>query len=106
LANNFLSTLGLTRRAGALIKGRTEVSEALSENRVTEFFISSDVSQNSLKEITKMAQAYNAKVYKVNFTKDDLGAAAGVKPIAVFAIDNKGLLNSLKKSDCIEEAEI
>lgn len=106
MANNFLSTLGLTRRAGALIKGRTEVSEALMEARVKEFFISNDVSENSMKEIRKMKQIHNAKVYRVNFTKEDLGNAAGLKPLAVFAIENKGLLDSLKKSDCVEEADI
>ena len=91
MTDNFLSTLGLARRAGFLMRGRTEVADGIKSGEIKEFFVSSDISQNSLKEADKLGLFLS-----VPYTKEELGCAAGVKPMAIFGIKDRGMCDLLK----------
>ena len=99
MTDGFLLTLGLSRRAGFLLRGRTEVADGIKNGEIKEFFVSSDISQNSFKEIEKLGFFIS-----LPYTKEELGRAAGVKPMAVFGIKNSGM-NDLLKSKLSQNKE-
>lgn len=106
MTDSFLLTLGLCRRAGFLIGGRTEVADSLQYGEITEFFVASDLSVNSLKEADRMAENSNAVMIRLKYTKEEIGNALGLKPVGIFAVKNKGMNDLLKsKSGQNEEAK-
>ncbi len=91
MTDSFLLTLGLCRRAGFLMRGRTEVADGMKKNEIGDFFVSSDISDNSLKEAKRLGAFIT-----VPYTMAQLGAAAGVKPMAIFGIKDRGMRDLLK----------
>jgi len=106
LNNGFLLSLGLCRKAGALLRGREETINAVKIKETDTVFISSDISERSKKEVMNSVEE-NTKIISLNYTKEQLGYAAGVKPMAIFSVKNVGLKELLlSKLDKNEEADI
>ncbi len=104
--NGFLLSLGLCRKAGALLRGREEAFNALKEKETDTVFLASDISERSKKEVMSFINE-SVRVISLNYTKEQLGYAAGVKPMAIFSVKNEGLLNLLlSKLEKNEEADI
>ena len=104
--NGFLLSLGLCRKAGALLRGREETINAVKIKETDTVFISSDISERSKKEVMNSVEE-NTKIISLNYTKEQLGYAAGVKPMAIFSVKNVGLKEMLlSRLDKNEEADI
>ncbi len=101
----FLSALGLCKKAGALVRGRDETFSAVSAGKINTVFIAVDISERSKKEVIN-SLGNDISIISLKYTKEQLGYAAGVKPMAIFSVGNDGLLNLLKNKAAHEEADI
>lgn len=104
--NGFLLGVGLCRKAGALLRGREETLNAVKNKEINTVFISSDISERSKKEVMNSVEK-ETEIISLNYTKEQLGYAAGVKPMAIFSVKNAGLMEMLvSKLGKNEEADI
>lgn len=96
--HKFLTDIGLARRAGTVCFGFDEVRKQAELGNAKTVFITSDASPNTVKRASRICEAANVSLRKVNFTMYDVGNAAGRKPTAVFAATDKGFDALLHKS--------
>ena len=88
---NFLSNLGLARKAGKLIIGYDRLKD--SKKKVPAVFVSSDVSAKTAANAAM--QSVSGEVVPTAYTMEQLGSALGVKRAAVIAVLDENILNIL-----------
>ena len=87
MRSEFLSDLGLARRAGKLLRGREEVFAAAKpkEKKTAHgLYISSDLAPRTV----KLVRAQAGEPVSVPYTMSELGQAAGCKPFGVFSLSD------------------
>lgn len=98
--NNILGTLGLCRRAGKVIFGFDAVIDELKSPKGKTYgvIMAADLSEKTKKEVLFYCGKYNAAAETVNITLEEISGVLG-KPTGVIAILDKGLFNSIIKSN-------
>ena len=75
--SKFLSMLGLSRRAGAVIIGTDLVTKALPSSKIKLVMYAQDASVNTEKKITDKCRFYNAECVKIPYDGGDVAHAIG-----------------------------
>lgn len=86
--NPLLSFLGITRKSGNIVFGMDSVKKEILNGKIRLLVVTSDISENSFKEISKAAEIYNVKILKAPCTKDDIESATG-KYSAILGISDE-----------------
>lgn len=94
--DKFLSTLGLARRAGKLNYGFDMVMMGLGETHL--LLLAADCSPRTDKNVEAAAKEWNIPLCRLPFTKDQLGASIGTKPVGIIGVAEKGFAKSLAQS--------
>ena len=88
---NFLSNLGLAKKAGKLIVGYDRLKDF--KKKVPAVFVSNDVSAKT--SANAAMQSASGEVIVTEYTMEQLGRALGVKRAAVVAVLDENILNIL-----------
>ena len=86
--NPLLSFLGITRKSGNVVFGMDSVKKEILNGKICLLVVTSDISENSFKEISKTANLYNVEILKSDCTKYDIESATG-KYSAIMGISDK-----------------
>ena len=88
-----LSTIGLARKAGALVIGSASSVEAVRKNKAELVIISADTGAAIRKKITDKCVFYETDFLEVPYSMEELSRAAGYKtPVSVLTITDKSFL--------------
>ena len=96
--NKFLLDLGLCKRAKKAVFGFDDVITHVELGSVKRVYITADTADNTLRRLKYACEDYNVTVVTVNYSMNDVGAAVGRKPTAVFAVCDRGLDGLLQRS--------
>jgi len=95
-----LGFLGIAKRANALVCGETAVENSLSRGKVKILLIAENASERTTGRFKYLAEQFGIKVLRVP-TKEEIGEALGLKPVAVMAITDgnfaRGFIKSCKE---------
>lgn len=94
--NKFLSTLGLARRAGKLNYGFDMVMMGLGETHL--LLLAEDCAPRTCKNVEQAAADLQIPVLRLPYTKDQLGASIGTKPVGIIGVAEKGFAKSLAQT--------
>ena len=89
-----LSLLGLSRRANKLEYGNDTVIKSIKERKAELVILTQDISQNTEKNIIRVAQEFDVKLIKTSYTMDDMDYAIG-KRAGIFCVNDKGFSDKL-----------
>ena len=93
----FLSMLGLSRRAGAVIIGTDLVTKSLPSKNVKVVFYTADSSANTEKRITDKCKFYGVECVKIDTPSAKIGKALGKEAgVCVLGITNDSFSSQLK----------
>lgn len=88
-----LSFLGIAKKSGNVVFGMDPVKKDLLKDKIKLILITSDISENSLKEIQNAAND-KINIIKINSTKEDINSATG-KYAAVIGILDKNFAKKI-----------
>lgn len=91
-----INLLTMCRRAGKLVIGFDAVSESVKNKKAFCIMTASDISANTLKEISFVCLKYNIKIIPCGLTKEELGYYLG-KVTAVTAVCDRGFAEGFLK---------
>ena len=104
--NPVLGLIGLARKGGKIAMGEEPTSTACRMCKACAVFTASDAAANSVKRASNFAELCGVGVFKLNATKEELGAACGRSSLAMFAVEEPGLALAVAErlSDCDEQS--
>ena len=92
------NALGLARKAGALRAGTELVIDSMRKKKACIVYISSDVSEATLKKIKDKAAFYKVQAEILNLTMDELAHRVGfLRPTAAVSLTDKNFLKLIEK---------
>ena len=94
--DKFLSTLGLARRAGKLFYGFDMVMAGLEQTSL--LLLAEDCSPRTCKNLEYAAKEWELPLLRLSYTKHQLGASIGTKPVGIIAVADRGFARSLAQS--------
>ena len=94
--NKVLSTLGLARRAGRINYGFDMVTAGLEKTYL--LLLAEDCSLRTRRNIEAAAAEWRIPLHTLPFTKDQLGAGIGTKPVGIIGVADRGFARSLAQS--------
>gem|GEM_PF-1840959 len=98
--NKLGNTLGLAKKAGAIIAGTELVIDAVRKKKACHVFMCSDVSPGTSKKILDKTAFYQVPVTKLNLTMSELARYIGLLRLtAAVAITNKNFLKLINLSN-------
>ena len=89
-------TLTICRKAGKLTGGMDEVKNCCRRGDAYGVIVSSDISDNSLSEISYVCDTEGVQMYKIGLTTDEIGSPLG-KAFAILAVTDGGFMKAMKK---------
>jgi ribosomal protein L7Ae-like RNA K-turn-binding protein len=92
--NNRLSTLGLAKRASALVLGETKVYEQITKLHL--LFLASDVGQATKNKVEGKCHHYGIPI-DASYNRDQLSAALGTLNSVVVGVTDAGFATLLKE---------
>ena len=94
--NKIGNSLGLAKKAGAVIAGTELVIESVRKKKACHVFLCSDASDGTVKKLCDKAKFYKVPVTKLDITMSELSHCVGLlRLIAAVALTNKNFLNLL-----------
>jgi len=102
LQNNYTekigNALGLARKAGAIAAGTELVIDSMRKQRACRVYISSDVSDGTLKKLKDKAAFYKVQAEIIDLTMDELAHRVGfLRPTAAVSLTDKNFLKLIEK---------
>ena len=94
--NKILSTLGLCRRAARLSYGFDMVMAGLHKTDL--LLLAEDCSERTCRNLEEAAKEFSIPLYRLPFTKEQLGYHIGTKPVGILGVTDRGFAKSLKQS--------
>ena len=94
--NKIYSLLGLAVRSGNAVSGEYAVEKAVKSGSALLVLISSDASDNTVKQFGNMCSFYEVPMFRYG-TKEELGHAMGKEVRASLAITEEGFAKSIRK---------
>lgn len=105
MSDKFLQNVGLAKQAGRLVRGRDETLGYLTDGKVKGAFVAADASERTKNDISRKC-IEGGKEYRIlPYTMEQLGRAAGEKPLAVFSVKDTGMFRLLISSLTAEKKE-
>lgn len=101
---NGASNISLALRAGKLVYGDANVSEAVQEKRVRLICTAADVSEKVRERARRMPERSNGLYTELVFTQAELGAVVGVETCTVIAFLDEGLAWGFVQKLVVEDA--
>ncbi len=95
---NTLGVIGLAARARGIVIGTNQVLEAVRNKKAKLVLIASDVSDNTLKNLTDKSAYYQVCSEQTDITTEELGRAVGHSNTAAIAFTNENFVIAYKKS--------
>jgi len=95
--NNLLNSLGLAKRAGALISGENVVLDAIMSKKAKLVLVSADISDGSFKKFNDKCNSNNIELVKLEFDRYQIGAALGRGFRVCVALTDKNFVSMIKK---------
>lgn len=92
--NKRLLTLGLAKRASALVVGETKVYEQITKHHL--LFLASDVGQATKNKVEGKCHHYGIEI-DASFTREQLSAALGTQNTVVVGVTDAGFARLLKE---------
>ncbi len=107
MESNYLSLLGLAKRAGYLSAGDEAVRAAISAGKVRLVLCASDASDRTRETFSFITESSGVAFISVPETKEELGNALGRRPSATVAVCDIGLAAALanKLAEKLPEAK-
>ena len=100
--NKIENSLGLAKKAGAIIAGTELVIESVRKKKACHVFLCSDASGGTLKKLCDKTEFYKIPVTKLELTMSELARCVGLlRPTAAVSLTNK---NFLKLFNLTEES--
>lgn len=96
--NRVLGILGLAKRAGALAVGTNSVLEAVRKDKALLVLVTSDVSENTKKQLHDKASYRKIPIETLPFGMCELGKALGKEHSAAVAVLQEGFVISYTKA--------
>ena len=90
-----LSFLGLARRAGRLALGFDAASDAMLSGKCRLLILASDLSERTIRSITRTANQTQTRTIVSDISMNDLGCAIG-KQTGIVAVNDKGFADKLE----------
>ena len=97
MESNYLSLLGLVKRAGMLEAGDEAVRAAITAGKVRLVLCASDASDRTRETFSFIAESTGVAFISVEETKEDIGNALGRRPAATVAVCDAGFAAALAK---------
>lgn len=97
MESNYLSLLGLVKRAGMLEAGDEAVRAAISAGKARLVLCASDASERTRETFTFITESSGVAFVSVRETKEELGNALGRRPSATVAVCDVGFAAALAK---------
>ena len=94
--HKILSTLGLCRRAARLHYGSDMVMAGLHKTHL--LLLAEDCSERTCRNLEEAAEEFSIPLYRLPFTKEQLGYHIGTKPVGILGVIDQGFAQSLKRS--------
>jgi ribosomal protein L7Ae-like RNA K-turn-binding protein len=92
------NALGLARKAGAVTAGTELVIDSMRKKRACRVYISSDVSEATLKKLKDKAAFYQIQTEILDMTMDELAHRVGfLRPTAAVSLTDKNFLKLIEK---------
>ena len=98
MKKNTLGVIGLAARARGIVIGTNQVLEAIRGKKAKLVLIASDVSDNTLKNITDKSAFYSAKALQIDIPATELGRAVGHSNTAAIAFTDMNFVKAYEKS--------
>ena len=92
-----LGLLGLMRRASAIEMGEDNSAETVKAGKAKILVMSSDVSDSARRKAEGFSHGRNVQIVPLHYSREELGAALGVKSCAMAALTDMGFSNALMK---------
>jgi len=92
-----LGLLGLMRRASAIELGEDNSAAAVKAGKAKLLLLSSDVSDSARRKAESFSFGRSVLLVPLHYTREELGAALGVKSCAMAALTDMGFSNALMK---------
>ena len=92
--DRLLSFLGICKRAGSLITGAESVTKTVSEKKALLVLYASDISENSLKAVSRAADENGVAVRELPRTKEELSFALG-KLSGIICVTDEGFVRKI-----------
>jgi ribosomal protein L7Ae-like RNA K-turn-binding protein len=90
--------LSLARKAGAITAGTELVIDSMRRNKACIVYISSEVSDGTLKKLKDKASFYKIQVEILDLTMDELAHCVGLlRPAAAVSLTDKNFLKLIEK---------
>ena len=90
--------LGLARKAGAIIAGTELVIDSMRRAKACRVYISSDVSDATLKKLKDKAAFYKVQAEMLDLNMDELAHCVGfLRPAAAVSLTDKNFLKLTEK---------
>ena len=94
------NTLGLARKAGAIIAGTELVIDSVRKKKACHVFACSDASPGTVKKLRDKTSFYNVPITQLDLTMSELGDCTGLlRPTAAVSLTNKNFLKLLNLTD-------
>ena len=90
-----LNLIGLAQRAGFIVTGEDNVTNALQKQKIKTVFVASDASENTIDKFVKKCYFYNVKC-NLDFTSEEINGALG-KPRKIIGVTDEGFSDALEK---------
>ena len=94
--DKILSYVGLCRKAGKLIPGTAQATDAIRSGKAVMSLLSSDASDNTVKRISDCSRYRGVECVTLPFTSEQLGAAIGKESIAAAAVTDTRFAEMIK----------
>jgi len=93
-----LSVLGLARKAGAITAGTELVIDSMRRGKARLVYISSEVSDGTLKKLKDKAAFYKVRAEVLDATMDELAHRVGfLRPTAAVSLTDRNFLKLIEK---------
>ena len=102
--NKIANVLGLAKKAGAVCAGSELVIESVRKRKALYVYISSDVSENTVKKLYDKTAFYRVPAAALDLTMDELAHCIGLmRPTAAVSLTNINFLRLMEK--CLKESD-
>ena len=103
--NKIASSLGLAKKAGAVIAGTELVIESVRKKKACHVFLCSDASDGTEKKLRDKTAFYKVPLTKLELTMSELARSVGrISPTTVVSLTNKSFLKLFNLTDLIGES--
>ena len=93
--NKILNLLGLAQRAGFIVTGEDNVTNALQKQKLKIVFVAKDASMNTIDKFVKKCYFYKVEC-NLDYSAEELSSALG-KPRKVIGLNDQGFYEALEK---------